>query len=193
MKIKSEKDRIVACVIGDGGTSKGDFYESLNFSCIHRLPVLYVINANNWAISTPFSSQSATSLVHKFSGFGAEISEVSGLDFDVISNSVDMARKAIINNKKPFILICHTQRLDPHTVLDDFHKYADKEHIEKLRSEHDPVSTYINLQLSNNKITSEDVETLYTYAKKLVDDSANELINFNPEPISPQTHLFCYV
>ena len=51
--------------LGDGASSKGDFYEALNFASLHRLPIIFVINNNGWAISVPLEKQSATQKIFK--------------------------------------------------------------------------------------------------------------------------------
>lgn len=191
-RYKNSKDRIVATMIGDGGTSKGDFYESLNFACIHKLPVLYVINCNNWAISTPLSSQSASSLLDKFSGFGAMVSEVDGMHYKEIEAALTSARQCILQGFGPQVIICQTHRLDPHTVLDDYSKYVDKLYIDNLRKQFNPIANFKNYLLENINCDQSTLDELTLLTQSQVDDAAQSFIDYAPPSFCPKKYLFSY-
>ena len=89
--------RVAVCIIGDGGTSKGDFYEAMNLAGVWRAPVVFVINNNQWAISAPRNIQTAAqTLAQKAIAAGIEGRQVDGNDAvavrHVIQEAVEKAR-----------------------------------------------------------------------------------------------------
>ncbi len=191
-RYKNTRDRLVVCSLGDGATSKGDFYEALNFACIYSLPVLFVINHNNWAISTSFDNQSATPLATKFQGFACQVNEVNGLDFDAACAAISHSLSQLRTEKKPGILIAHTARLDPHTVLDDYEKYADPQDIRTLRLAHDPVAHFQNSLLDKGLATDQDFSQIDVRTKLLIDLSAEICKNTQSIQKNPAEFLFAH-
>jgi pyruvate dehydrogenase E1 component alpha subunit len=124
-----QKPQAVLCTLGDGASSKGDFLEALNLAGSWHLPVVFVINNNQWAISVPRHVQSgAPTLAQK--GLAAAIPsiQVDGNDFiasyDVISAALTRARK----RKGPMLIEAISYRLSDHTTADDASRYrAQKE------------------------------------------------------------------
>ncbi len=191
-RYKNTRDRLVICSLGDGATSKGDFYEALNFACIYALPVLFVINHNNLAISTSFDKQSATPLATKFQGFACHVNEVSGLDFDAACAAISFSLSQLRIEKRPGILIAHTARLDPHTVLDDYEKYADPQDIRALRLAHDPVVHYQNSLLDKGLASDQDFSEIDARTKDLIDQAAEICNNHQSTQKNPAEFLFAH-
>lgn len=187
---KNTRDRLVICSLGDGATSKGDFYEALNFACIYALPVLFVINHNNLAISTNFAKQSATPLAQKFSGFACQVNEVNGLDLDAVCTAVGDALSQLRSQKMPGILIAHTARLDPHTVLDDYEKYTDPNSIRALRLSHDPLAHYQNALLDKGLASAQDFVDIDARTKILIDQATEVCKNHQSIQKNPAEFLF---
>lgn len=153
IKYRNEQ-RIALCSIGDGGTSKGEFYESLNMSAVHKLPVLFVINNNCYAISTPISQQSATLDLSK-----------KGLAFDIPSINVDGQNAIEVYNKiqemrehclkrGPAIIVAKTYRLHDHTTADDAKRYLSENYISDGEN-NDPIAR-IQALISEDYITKAD-------------------------------------
>lgn len=189
---KNTRDRLVVCSLGDGATSKGDFYEALNFACIYSLPVLFVINHNSLAISTSFEKQSATPLATKFKGFACQLHEVNGLDFDAVCRAINLSLSQLRTEKKPGILIAHTARLDPHTVLDDYEKYADPQDIRALRLAHDPVVHFQNGLLDRGLATDQDFSQIDAHTKHLIDQAADACNHHQSIQKNPAEFLFAH-
>lgn len=122
-----QTDKVVVASCGDGATSKGDFYEALNTAAVLKVPVVFIINNNQWAISTPLASQSATpNLANKFSNIGLGLTlSLDGNDIlamlDGIGQALDYAR----THQAPVLIEANTYRLDNHTTVDDASKYMD--------------------------------------------------------------------
>lgn len=118
--------RVVVCVLGDGATSKGDVYEAMNFAGLRRLPIVFVVNNNGWAISVPRSRQSATpTLAQKAIAAGFPGEQVDGNDAiavrEVVGNAIARAR----NGEGPTMVEALTYRLADHTTADDARRYRD--------------------------------------------------------------------
>ncbi|MGH8657453.1 MAG: pyruvate dehydrogenase (acetyl-transferring) E1 component subunit alpha [Gammaproteobacteria bacterium] len=122
--------RVAVCIIGDGATSKGDFYEAINLAGVWNLPVVFVINNNQWAISVPRRAQSAAqTLAQKAIAAGIPGEQVDGNDVialhEVLSRALDKARTA----RGPALIEALTYRLCDHTTADDATRYRSKEEV----------------------------------------------------------------
>jgi pyruvate dehydrogenase E1 component alpha subunit len=125
MAIKLRKEpRAAVCVFGDGATSKGDVYEAMNFAGVWRLPVVFVISNNQWAISVPLRQQSAAqTLAQKAIAAGLPGEQVDGNDViamrAVSAAAVERARAG----EGPTVIEALTYRLGDHTTSDDASRY----------------------------------------------------------------------
>jgi len=128
-KLRKER-RVAVCIIGDGGTSKGDFYEGLNLAGVWQIPLVVVINNNQWAISMPRAEQSAAAtLAQKGLAVGIEGRQVDGNDLIAVH---EVARQAITkarNGDGPALIEALTYRLGDHTTADDASRYRDPEEV----------------------------------------------------------------
>lgn len=127
IKYREEK-RAVLTNIGDGGTSKGDFYEAMNLAGAWQLPIVFVVDNNQWAISVPREKQSACkTLAQKAFAGGIDCAQVDGNDpiamFDAVSHALNQAR----NGGKAMLIEALTYRLADHTTVDDASRYSDPE------------------------------------------------------------------
>ena len=114
---------------GDGSTSQGDFHEALNFSCIHNLPVLFVIQDNGWAISVPVEDQTAGGSIARLTkGYeGLGIFEVDGCDFEQLADTLPQAIQKARTGRGPSLIVAKVPRICPHSSSDDPKKYKDAE------------------------------------------------------------------
>ena len=126
--MRRKEDRVAVCLIGDGGTANGGFYEALNMAGVWKAPVVIVINNNRWAISTPREQESAAeTLAQKAIAAGIEGLQVDGNDviavYDVARRAIDKARKG----GGPTLIEALSYRLGDHTTADDASRYRDPE------------------------------------------------------------------
>jgi pyruvate dehydrogenase E1 component alpha subunit len=121
-----QQSRVVVTTIGDGGTSRGDFYEALNLAKLWNLPVVFVIINNKWAISTPINMQTKTeTLAQKGIAAGIVGEQVDGNDLFALKSRLDVAiQKARLNNG-PSVIEALTYRMGDHTTADDASRYRD--------------------------------------------------------------------
>lgn len=120
--------RAAVCLIGDGGTSRGDFYEGMNFAGVNRLPVVFVINNNQWAISVPRARQSAAqTLAQKAIAAGIEGIQVDGNDVIAVRHVASQAIERARSGSGPSVVEAITYRLGDHTTADDATRYRNAE------------------------------------------------------------------
>ncbi len=116
--------RAAVCVLGDGATSKGDFYESINIAGAWQLPVVFVINNNQWAISVPRSAQTrAETLAQKGMAAGIPGEQVDGNDVIAVRAVVERHLERARDGNGPGLIEALTYRLCDHTTADDASRY----------------------------------------------------------------------
>ena len=188
-KYKKENSAVI-CVMGDGATSEGDFHESLNMASIFNLPVVFVIQNNGWAISTPTSRQSATpTFAEKACAYGMKGERVDGNDvfaiYRTIKNYADRARSEF----KPALIELVTYRIDDHTTADDATRYRSDAEVEEWRKK-DPVDRlkkYMQHELAWTKLEDQEIVDDCT---KEVEGAVKEYLNF---PKADARHIFKYM
>jgi 2-oxoisovalerate dehydrogenase E1 component alpha subunit len=116
--------RVAVTSIGDGGTSKGDFYEALNFAGVKKLPTVFVVNNNRWAISVPLSQQTACqTLAQKGIAGEVEAIQVDGNDIIAMIYVLRKAMKKARSGGGPTVIEALTYRMCDHTTADDARRY----------------------------------------------------------------------
>ena len=111
---------------GDGSTSKGDFYEAMNIAGVWKLPVVFVINNNQWAISVRRADQTAAeTIAQKAVAAGIHGEQVDGCDVIAVQAAVGDAIARAVEGQGPALIECATYRLGDHTTADDASRYRD--------------------------------------------------------------------
>ncbi len=152
-KIKKQK-KVTLAYFGDGATSKGDFHEGLNFAGVFKLPIIFICQNNQYAISIPVKQQTASqTLAQKAIAYGFNGIQVDGNDvfavYKIVKEAVDNARKGI-----PTLIECFTYRLGDHTTSDDAKKYRNEKEIQEWIKK-DPILRLRNY-IIKNKIASKN-------------------------------------
>ena len=130
-----KQDRAVVTTCGDGATSKGDFYESINVAGAMQLPVVFVVNNNQWAISIPLAKQTAAqTIAQKAFAAGIKGIRVDGNDpiavYEVVNEALERARR----DHRPTLVEALSYRLCDHTTADDASRYRDAQEYEEARA-----------------------------------------------------------
>ena len=116
--------RVAVCTLGDGATSKGDFYEGLNAAGAWQLPLVFFISNNQWAISTPRTTQTAAqTFAQKAIAGGIEGQQVDGNDVLAVRQVMDTALAKARGGGGPTLIEALTYRLSDHTTADDASRY----------------------------------------------------------------------
>lgn len=131
MRYKGETDSAVVAFCGDGGTSEGDFHEALNFASVWQVPVVFVIQNNQWAISQPRSRQTyAKTFAQKAIAYDIPGIQVDGMDALAMYHAVKEGLDRAHSGGGPSLIESDTYRLMMHTTADDPTKYRDDEAVE---------------------------------------------------------------
>lgn len=188
-KYRNEDD-IVFTYIGDGGTSTGDFSESLNFAGVWKTPVIFTVQNNQYAISVPVQRQTASvNLAVKSVAFGIPGIKVDGNDFFATYLAYKTASEHARAGKGAVLIEALTYRQNPHTTSDDPTKYRTKEEEEKWAVT-DPLLR-LKKYMDDKGIWKEDEQKLIDDYKKEIDKQFLEAENFEPYPLDDVfNHMF---
>ncbi len=159
MKLRGDR-HVVLCYCGDGGTSEGDFHEAVNFAGAFHLPVVFLIQNNQWAISIPREAQTASeTIAQKALAYGFDGLQVDGNDplavYAGTKEAVDRAR----TGGGPTLIEAVTYRLSMHTTADDPTKYRSSEEVsrwEKL----DPIPRYEGYLLKRGILDQQKIDEI---------------------------------
>ena len=175
-------DRAVVCILGDGASSKGDFYEALNVAGAWALPVVYVINNNQWAISVPREKQTAAeTLAQKAVAAGIEGLQVDGNDVIAVRAAVEEALDKARQGRGATLIEALTYRLSDHTTADDASRYRDDEAVGKHWAD-EPIARLRDYLVSQDVWAKEDEESLLTEVADEVEAAVGEYLAIAPEP-----------
>ncbi|MFI6941470.1 pyruvate dehydrogenase (acetyl-transferring) E1 component subunit alpha [Streptomyces sp. NPDC050418] len=183
-------DVVALAMVGDGGTSEGDFHEALNFAAVWKAPVVFLVQNNGFAISVPLAKQTAApSLAHKAVGYGMPGRLVDGNDaaavHEVLSEAVRRARAG----QGPTLVEAVTYRMDAHTNADDATRYRTDAEVEAWRA-HDPVAL-MERELTGRGLLDEDG---IQAARDAAEDFAAGLRErMNQDPVLDPMDLFSHV
>jgi pyruvate dehydrogenase E1 component alpha subunit len=139
-KLRGE-DRCAITWFGDGSTSRGDFHEAMNWAGVQRLPVIFVLENNQYAYSTPLDKQFAVSPVHRAEAYGFTGLSVDGNDVEAMFEAVRVARERALAGEGPTLIEALTMRMHGHAAHDDM-KYVPAEQIELWRRR-DPIDRQV--------------------------------------------------
>ena len=184
------EDTVVLAMCGDGATSEGDFHEALNFAAVFRLPVVFFVQNNEFAISVPLSRQTAApSLAHKAVGYGMPGERVDGNDVAALLAVLGAAVSRARSGGGPSLVEAHTYRMLAHTNADDDTRYRSREDVAAWVAR-DPLTRVRTHLRETGALTDADEAELAAAAEEI----ASELryaMNADPE-LDPE-QLFAHV
>ncbi|NND65907.1 MAG: pyruvate dehydrogenase (acetyl-transferring) E1 component subunit alpha [Gammaproteobacteria bacterium] len=188
-QLRREK-RCVVTVIGDGGTSEGAFYEALNLAGVRKLPMVFVIANNQWAISVPREIQSAAqTLAQKGIAAGVPAVQVDGNDVITVRDEMNKALQRARDGQGPTVIEAVTYRLSDHTTADDASRYRKQGEVTKAWSVEPLVR--LNKYLTEQKVWNEkDEQALLNECAKQVDVAVNAYLDTDK---APPEHMFDYM
>lgn len=181
-KLRGER-RCAVTVIGDGGTSEGDFYEALNLAGVRKLPIVFVVVNNKWAISVPIEIQTASkTLAQKAVAAGFEGIQVDGNDILAVRQTMEEALEKGRKGDGPTLVEAVTYRLSDHTTADDASRYRKKEEVE----EHWKVEPLIRVRkylMDSGLWSDQDEEKLKAKCAATVEAAVKEYLDTAPQPV----------
>jgi pyruvate dehydrogenase E1 component alpha subunit len=167
--------------LGDGAINQGQVYESFNMASLWKLPVVYVIENNRYGMGTSVSRASArTDLFHRGVAYGIPGEQVDGMDVGAVHEAGLGAAEHARSGQGPMILEMLTYRYRGHSMSDPA-KYRSKEEVDRMRTEHDPI-THLRQRLLDEDIAGEDeLKQIERRAREIVLDAA-QFAQDCPEP-----------
>ena len=189
-KLRNEP-RCAVTVIGDGGTSQGDFYEALNLAAVRNLPVVFVVVNNKWAISVPLSLQTASkTLAQKAVAAGMPGIQVDGNDVIAVRQTVEESLLRARRGDGPTLVEAVTYRLSDHTTADDASRYRDKAEVEDSWKI-EPLIRIRKYLMETGAWTESDEEALKAECGKQVDAAVATYLDTPVQPVESMfDHMF---
>lgn len=173
------KKGVPISIIGDGGTSEGEFYEAINFASVREWPVVFCINNNQWAISTPTNkATSVLDICTKAIAAGIPFIKVDGNDifasYDAMMKALDYAR----TNQKPILVEFMTYRMGAHTTSDNPRVYRTAEY-EKVEEKKDPILRLEKYILKNKIMTQKEIDQDFEKIDQIIDENIEKSKSYN--------------
>lgn len=188
-KLRKQK-RVAVCCLGDGATSKGDFYESLNAAAAWHVPVVFIVSNNQWAISVPVSKQtSAQTLAQKAIAAGVANEQVDGNDLIALREAAERAIDESRFDEGPRLIEALTYRLGDHTTADDANRYRSHSEVVAQRI-NDPIPRLQSYLRNGGMWSDQDEAELASECEQKVNEAVEQYLATPPQ--SAQT-MFDYL
>lgn len=189
-KLRRE-DKVTAVYFGDGATSKGDFHEGLNFAGIHRLPVVFICENNDIAISVPRRKQMAIQRISdRAAGYGFPGVHIDGTDSLAVYQATYEAAERARRGEGPTLIEAVTCRLAPHSSNDDERGYRSQEELE-ANARRDPVPRFRDYLIANGILTEEQDRELRSQITREINAATDEAEQSPlPRPEDALTHVY---
>jgi pyruvate dehydrogenase E1 component alpha subunit len=174
-------NNVCLAYFGDGASNQGQVYESFNMAALWKLPVIYIIENNEYAMGTSVKrSHSMTELYKRGEGFGIPGVQVNGMDvISVYKAALDVVEH-VKSGKGPFLMEMKTYRYRGHSMSDPA-KYRTKEEVEMYKEERDPIESLKGRLMRAGIVSETDLDAIDKDIKVIVNDAA-EFAKESPEP-----------
>jgi len=183
-------DVVALAMVGDGGSSEGDFHEALNFAAVWQAPVVFLVQNNGFAISVPLAKQTAApSLAHKAVGYGMPGRLVDGNDAAAVHEVVTDAVRRAREGGGPTLIEAITYRIDAHTNADDATRYRGDTEVEAWRA-HDPIALLEHELTERGLLDDDAIRAARDTAETMAADLRERM---NQDPVLDPMDLFAHV
>lgn len=190
LKLRREP-RVAVCLLGDGATSKGDVAEAMNFAGVHELPLVFVVNNNQWAISVPLKLQTASETIAQkaiAAGFPGE--QVDGNDVIAVRAAAESAIATARAGGGPRLIEALTYRLGDHTTADDATRYRSPDDV-KAHWREEPIARLRTLMVGRGVWVKSDEERLAAECQQTIEAAAERYMAIGARsPASMFDHLY---
>ena len=181
----NENGRVTFTYFGDGAANQGQVYETFNMAALWDLPVIFVIENNQYAMGTSQKrSTSSPDIYTRGEAFGIPGETVDGMDVLAVKEAGDKAVAHCRSGKGPYILEIKTYRYRGHSMSDPA-KYRTREEVQKMRDEKDAIEHVRDLLLSGSHATEDDLKAIDKEIKEIVNASA-EFAKESPVPTAEE-------
>jgi pyruvate dehydrogenase E1 component alpha subunit len=176
-----KNDRVCLTYFGDGAANQGQVYESFNMAKLWKLPVIYIIENNRYAMGTSLNRASAqTDLSRRGASFDIPGEQVDGMDVRAVKAAADRVVEWCRSGKGPYILEMLTYRYRGHSMSDPA-KYRTREEVNKVRDEHDPIEMVRKRIVDRGFASDDELKQIEKRVRDIVTDSA-DFATTSPEP-----------
>lgn len=173
-KLNGEK-KVTVAFTGDGGSSEGEFHEALNVAAVWQLPVVFIVESNGYALSTPSKEQFLnSSFVEKANAYGIEAISVDGNNVVEVYQAMLQLSERARKNPQPFLIECRTFRMRGHEEASGT-KYI-PQHLFDEWAKKDPIDTFEKELLQRGVITQKTKEEIHNKIKKEITDAVTEVL-----------------
>jgi len=171
--------RVAMTFFGEGSTANGQWHEAMNFAGIHRLPVVFVLENNQFAYSTPTELEFAVDPVGRAKGYGFPGVSVDGNDVEAVFEVARIASDRARDGGGPTLIECHTMRMHGHGAHDDM-SYVPEVLLDQW-SQRDPIDLFEKRLIGELGFSSDEVEGIRTSVEEYVDECAEAALD-SPMP-----------
>jgi 2-oxoisovalerate dehydrogenase E1 component len=187
---KAHGDEVTYVSLGEGATSEGEFWESLNTACRLHLPVLFVVADNGYAISVRATDQAPAPISELVRGFrGLAVTKLHGWDYNACRTKGARAIARVRAGEGPGLVHAMVTRPYSHSSADSQSKYRDATELAE-EAAHDPIDTFARALVSNRILDEEEIEELRKEAKQIATDAADEAMRAaRPDPAGVTTNV----
>ncbi len=187
----SANGNVAFAYFGDGAANQGQVYESFNMAELWSLPVVYVIENNQYAMGTSVERSAAeTHLYKRGASFRIPGEEVDGMDVEAVAAAGAKAAEHARSGQGPFILEMKTYRYRGHSMSDPA-KYRTKEEVDEVKKTRDPIE-HLREKLDAAKVTEDELKAIDAEVKRIVADAA-EFARTSPEPDPAELYTDVYL
>ena len=180
MCIRDSSDSVTAAFFGDGTCNIGQFYECLNMAQLWKLPIIFVVENNKWAIGMAHDrATSETEIWRKASAFGMPGEEIDGMDVLAVRGATQRALERARAGEGPTLIECLTYRFRGHSLADPDELRSEKE--KEFWSTRDPIKKLKNDLTTSGLVSNEELKNIEKEIDLEVNDSVEFAINA-PEP-----------
>ena len=178
-------DNVTFTYFGDGAANQGQVYETFNMAALWKLPVIFIIENNQYAMGTSQQrSTSSAEIWERGKAFGIPGEAVDGMDVLAVKDAGERAVKHCRSGDGPYILEIKTYRYRGHSMSDPA-KYRTREEVQKMRDERDPIEQVRNILLEHKHASEDDLKAIDKEIKEIVNASA-EFAKESPEPAAEE-------
>ena len=186
------EDKVAFVVFGEGAANQGQVYESFNMAALWKLPAVYIIENNRYAMGTAAErSASETRFYRRGLSFGIPGQDVDGMDVDAVREAAGRAAAHARAGRGPYLLEMKTYRYRGHSMSDPA-KYRQREEVEAVRRERDPIERVRRRIVEADPARAQELNEIEARVRARVDEAV-DFANASPEPAARELLTDVYV
>jgi pyruvate dehydrogenase E1 component alpha subunit len=183
------ESRVAMTYFGEGSTANGQWHEAMNFAGIHTLPIVFVLENNGFAYSTPNELEFAVDPVERAATYGFPGVLVDGNDVEAVFEASRIAAERAREGRGPALIECRTMRMHGHGAHDDM-SYV-PEALKQEWADRDPIERYAERLVAEHGFSADEVESIRADVKTYVDECAQKaLASPMPDPAEATAGVF---